>query len=345
MLYKFIIILLIITSQYQSILTTNCIINSKGWCEFRNVRATEGQPLFQPNSGSSEKITRILFTDSAIPVFTTETCIAFPELRRLDVEQVSLAKLNAEALDNCIRLLYVSFFNNNLQTINRDTFKRNTVLKFISLTWNKLTHIDMTTFSHLYFLEELALDNNQITVIDFRAVGELSKMSILHLGSNQLIDFDEKVIVKRFPNLKKVYFEDNLFPCTRVRDMLTELKKVNISVGEGASYRQVDVHYERKLVQNIDCLDTKAYNEMLGTRFGSAVNEGKMVSVKGKDDKPEESNPKCWYIGGGVGIVLILVILWIGGWYWTKKRSHGMENGDYYYDYQTQEKLARESRL
>lgn len=345
MFFNLILIQLIIIFQYKSTFTTECFSNVKGWCEFRNVQTTFDQPLFLPSVSGYQKINRIFFTDCQIPIFTTETCTFFPELFRLDVEQVSLSKLNEKSLVKCSLLTYISFFNNKLETVNRDIFKGNLGLRFISFSWNKITDIDMSTFSHLYLLEELALDNNKITVVDFQLVGDLSKMSILHLGSNQLIDLNEKVLLNRFSSLTKIYIEDNLFSCLRVPAMLEEFQNVNVSIGKGLSYKRLEVHYERKFVQDIECLDSRAYSEMLARRIGSKI-EAERVPIMKEDDDKEESNPNnCWYIGGGIAFVLVLVIIVVSICCFRRKRRQEMANGDYYYDYQTQEKCTRESEF
>lgn len=342
MFVNFLFTLLIITLQYRSTLTTECIINTKGWCEFRYVRATNEAPLFQPSWSGTQKVNRIFFTECQIPVMTTELCSSFPELWRLDLERASLSNVNETALHNCGQLSYISFYNNNLQTVHRDIFKQNTGLRFISFSCNALTHIDMSIFSHLYLLEELALDNNKIVIIDFGLAGDLPKMSILHLGSNQLIEMNEVTILNRYSNLTKVYMEDNLFLCLRVPAILELFRSKNVTVGRGLAYQRTDVHYERKLVQNVDCLESRAYNEMLVRRIGTGAETSVQEVI---DVEVEPNSESCWYIGGALSITLVLVIIMLSLCLCKQRRTEEMANGDYYYDYRTQTQLKSESRF
>ena len=131
-----------------------------------------------------------------------EKARTFQELKEFFCDKaVSLKEQNAfQKMNNLLSLILE---NNDLVSLNQDTFSSFTILSNINLKNNKFNDIDMRIFQNLTALEELDLSDNSISIIrktDLKKLETLSK-----------VDFSGNPIAKKnsiSAQIKEMFKED-----------------------------------------------------------------------------------------------------------------------------------------
>lgn len=141
-----------------------------------------------------------------------------------------LRKLQAISL-HPLKLNTLSIENNQIETIDEDTFVHQTDLEELSLADNKLRVIKRNTFSTLTSLTKLDLSGNEIQSIDTGAFVELARLEDLNLENNNIKVLDDRLF-DRLGALKTLSIANNRIEnvdriMERLRN-LGRLRKINI---------------------------------------------------------------------------------------------------------------------
>lgn len=201
-------------------------------CTFYGVNTTENLTLNLTSTANNTIVEIVQFRNSILEVLTNELCETFPNLQRLRVVNNSLNSINSGALYNCKNLTVANFTGNNLVELDHDVFEQNIHLIAVNLGDNRLKAIDGTIFSHLNQLSMLNLAKNALTNFSVDQFQTLENLTELYLQSNNLSHLDEQTILQKFPNLKKIQLNNNLFECSHLRTITDNLRGWNITIVE-----------------------------------------------------------------------------------------------------------------
>lgn len=135
----------------------------QGVCTFSLVKSSNSNFYFTPSAENNYAVVRVDFVSSVMPMLTSELCTAFPFLKTLNVNQLSMEILDPIALHKCNSLSYVSFYENNLQELPSNIFDGNLGLTNIILQKNFLKSIDGRIFAPVKLLQNLNLSENILT--------------------------------------------------------------------------------------------------------------------------------------------------------------------------------------
>lgn len=183
---------------------------------------------------------------------TDEICRRFPNLKRLELKNLSMEKIEKGALDNCFELTTIGFWNNKIKELDEDTFRYNSALEAIHMQNNRLERIAPETFSHLKQLSILDFSENYLTGFPVFKMKEIPSLKKLFIDTNEITDLDEEQTLLKFPNLTVIYLNDNPFDCSRLRIILEYFKTRNLQVTRwGPQYR----HYGLTVQGEADCSD------------------------------------------------------------------------------------------
>lgn len=84
--------------------------------------------------------------------------------------------------------------NNQIATIDPETFSHTKKLENLFITNNQLTTIDSRLFNGLTELNWLELNENKISTLESGCFADLDKLSILHLEDNNLTAVDREKV-------------------------------------------------------------------------------------------------------------------------------------------------------
>jgi Leucine-rich repeat (LRR) protein len=92
-------------------------------------------------------------------------------------------------------LIHVYLNNNNLQSIDKDTFSGLFHLNKIVLSNNQLQFINENTFQELTSLREIALNSNLIKTLNKYTFNGLLNLKKLNISFNQITDIDKSIFI------------------------------------------------------------------------------------------------------------------------------------------------------
>lgn len=291
------LIFLIITLKYSFTYAAHCTLGPDGWCTFYGVWVTETHGLFNPTTEDPDAVINIKFENSRMSTLSNEICDRFPNLKRLELKNLSMEKIEKGALDHCFELHTIGFWNNKIKDLDKDVFQYNSALEAIHLQNNRVERIDPETFEHLNRLSIMDFSENYLTGFPVYKMKPVPSLKKLFLDSNEIMDLDEEQMVQKFPNLDVIYMNDNPFDCSRLRIILDYLKKNKIKITRwGPQYR----HYGLTVQGEADCSDEtkiaaikdetmwiRKQTEKINTTLVHDVNELKKETVETHKDLEE----------------------------------------------------------
>ncbi len=129
-------------------------------------------------------------------------------VQTLDLENNQLTTIESNTFAGLTNLKYLHLSGNNLTTIESNTFAGLTSLEVLVLKDNQLTMIESNAFAGLTSLEGLYLQNNQLTTIESNAFAGLTSLKYLDLENNQLTMIESNAFAD-LTNLKYFDLKDN----------------------------------------------------------------------------------------------------------------------------------------
>lgn len=253
MLHHKLLIILLFWINYNQAL--ECVLIGKN-CTFTGIRTSESAPHFHPFASDNHTVEIVEFTDSVMPVLTDELCKVFPNLRELWADKLSMEEITPNALHECKKLTYVSFWTNKLITLDPTIFNGNPELETVSFQLNYLDAIDGKMFKHNQNLQRLCLAENFLRKLPLDQFPILEKLKVLFIQVNDLTDLDELELTRRFRNLKEIYMHNNVFDCDRLRIIIDALRRNNIEVKEWFKHVYVR-NTNLTTVDNVECVTAK----------------------------------------------------------------------------------------
>lgn len=271
--------MLLITSFYKSE-SLKCVMDSYNWCSFTNVNVTATHRFFQPTYDYPYVVEKVRFYDSHLEILTDELCTSFYNLRELEIWNTKLRKIEAGALDNCLRLQWASFWSNHLRKLDAKVFQRNQQLKTLNVQKNQLKTIKPEIFNGLSELRHLSLNDNYLRTFPVYEMTFLDSLETLQLDTNELTDLDEQEVLYKFPNLKLIYLNDNPLMCDRLRAILGTFRRNGVSVSRWGHEHRLREFNLNTFFEG-DCLSEDLYGS---SRLKQEINS--LKQHRNHDSKP-----------------------------------------------------------
>lgn len=221
-------------------------------CTITGLKLTKEDYQFTPVASNPSIITKFLMTDSTVPIVTNSICTAFPNLVKFDTQRDSIEEIHEDAFQNCPNLEYVDFDYNGIGDLKRNTFANLTTLRTLYLYEANIPFITDGLFDDLTNLKNLFFRRSGLTELPSEAFQSLQSLEILSIYSNNLFELDVNNILKYTPNLKTIRLNDNYFMCSRLKEILSVLRRNNVNVESDTTSRDRP-HYPEK-VDGVYCL-------------------------------------------------------------------------------------------
>ncbi|KPI98555.1 Carboxypeptidase N subunit 2 [Papilio xuthus] len=152
------------------------------------------------------------------------------------LRHLSLASNEIKSIDDAMTfsklkdVMKINLSKNQLEFIHKDVFKNLRYLEEIDLRYNKLTTLPVDMFQNIPKLYELKLSYNLLTDIPLNAFAgtELKRLSfdnnnITHLHENFLLKIEDAGLM-----LKIMHFGNNPWQCACLRELLREVKEMDV---------------------------------------------------------------------------------------------------------------------
>lgn len=221
-------------------------------CIFAGVKTSESSPLFAPLAFDYKLVKAVEFTDSVMHTLTDELCKMFPYMKALWANTLSIEQIAPNALHDCKNLTHVSFESNKLKKLDPNVFEGNSKLEIISLKNNLLRELDGNIFEPLTQLQTLSLSSNLLTELPLPQFPKLEKLEVLWISSNKLTNIDDQELFRKFPKLKKISLQNNLFDCARLRIILDALRSSTVQV---VKTDVVNGNSNLTTIENVECVN------------------------------------------------------------------------------------------
>lgn len=241
------------TNSIQALECTTLVDKS---CTFSGIRTTTLNQYFHPSSVDNDIIEQIKLYNSTIPVLTSELCEEFPILRSLRVINVSMKSFTSQAFEKCKSLTILQVWMNNLTELNQDLLITNQNLNEIDFQNNGLESINGKLFENLRLLTFLNVAENFLIEFPIHQFPVLDKLEYLFIHSNNLTDLDEHELLVKFPNLKYINLNNNLFDCDRLKIIINALRRNGVHILKW--YEPMHVrNFNVNTVEEVVCLTEK----------------------------------------------------------------------------------------
>ncbi|XP_068620765.1 leucine-rich repeat-containing protein 15-like [Battus philenor] len=164
-----------------------------------------------------------------VPKITTASNMK--KLRHLSLSSNEILYINDSTIfNNLIDMQTLNLSYNYIEYINEDTFKGLTSLEVLDLRFNKLRSIPVNMFQNIQKLYELRLSHNFLRSVPMNAFAgtELERLSfdhnnITYLHENFLLKIEDAGLMLKF-----IHFKNNPWQCACLRDLLREVKEIEV---------------------------------------------------------------------------------------------------------------------
>lgn len=199
-------------------------------CTISDVRTSKSVLYFHPKAPVNIKVNEVHFENSVIHTLTDELCKAFPTVKKILVENVSMERIMPNALHECRKLTHVSFYANHIRRLHPKIFENNPDLQNINLQFNNLEEISDKMFEPIKQVKTLMLGDNFLVDFSIDQFPKMENLEFLSIYANELIDLDEEELVRKYPNLKKIEINHNHLHCRRSQEITEYLVKNGVKV-------------------------------------------------------------------------------------------------------------------
>lgn len=222
-------------------------------CIFSGIRTSEYNLYFNPSASDYNAVHEVLFLDSVMPILTDELCKVFPNLKVLELCELSIQQIAPKALHACRKLTNINFYDNKLEKLDPNLFEGNPELDYVNFQGTRLREIDGNMFVPTKKLEQLILGDNFLTKVEFDHFPKLEKLEVLDLFANELVDLDEQDLLRKFPSLEEITLHNNLFDCDRLRSIIGALHENYVEIIEWEK-NEVERNSHLTTIDNVECV-------------------------------------------------------------------------------------------
>ncbi|XP_050299332.1 insulin-like growth factor-binding protein complex acid labile subunit [Anthonomus grandis grandis] len=149
-------------------------------------------------------------------------------LLSLDISHNNISYLEANSLRGLEDLEVLNLNGNNICYLPLGLFKWTKALQHLNLANNKLQTLEYGSFSGLRSLKYLSLAQNIFNIFESGPLLSTRALITLDISGNGLSMFSPSELYTDVPSLKVLYFEDNIFTCEQLKDVIRFLREKSI---------------------------------------------------------------------------------------------------------------------
>ncbi|XP_066252538.1 phospholipase A2 inhibitor beta-like [Euwallacea similis] len=203
----------------------------------------------------------------------------------VNISRNLLDRLPAQAFADVASVLSLDLSRNHLKILDKDTFEGIRDLEDLDLSWNILCHLPLGVFKSLSGLRRLNLDNNKFARLGYGVFSGLENLSALFLARNSLQDFDSAVllpimhlnkldisgnaiynfdaneILLNVPTLRVISFEDNIFSCSLLKNIIQFFKGKRVEIENHVS------RFEYLNINGIACIEDYTVFQSISLKY------------------------------------------------------------------------------
>lgn len=238
LLFHFTLLIHISTTWSQTYPIYDCSLDEAGSvCTFSDIQLTETEPRYQPTVKDVTELNLggIIPTEgSRMRVFTSDTCYAFPYVKKINADYLGITELERGAFESCSELEELKMsYNHLIDLSDQNLFKNNTKLRILHFYGNRIHTVDPRVFSHLTELEELSFGINSLATFPIGMFGTFNKLKKLYIDHNLFPDIEEKEFKNKFPNLEYIHICPNSkISSERMEELLSYFKSVDVRTND-----------------------------------------------------------------------------------------------------------------
>lgn len=199
-------------------------------------------------------------------------------LRGLEATTVTLnenlvEEIPGDVFSGVLSILALDLSFNKIHLLHANSFEHLDALERLLLNDNKICHLPLGVFGPLQALTHLNLANNKLRALEISSLSGLTNLITLNISGNEIADFDGAALLplsrlshldvsRNFlfyldpyalrlnaPTLRVLTFEDNLWSCNVLKNIMQYFKSVSTKVANNF-YR-----YDVQNVMGIACTD------------------------------------------------------------------------------------------
>ncbi|XP_066147005.1 phospholipase A2 inhibitor beta-like isoform X1 [Euwallacea fornicatus] len=203
----------------------------------------------------------------------------------VNISRNLLDQLPAKAFTDVAAVLSLDLSRNYLKNLDKDTFDGIKDLEDLDLSWNTLCHLPLGVFKSLSGLKRLNLDENKFSRLQYGVFSGLKNLNFLFLARNSLKDFDSAVLLSimhltnldisgnaiynfdvneillNVPTLRVISFEDNIFSCTLLKNIIQFLKRKRVEIENNIS------RFELLNINGIACIEDYTIDNSISLNY------------------------------------------------------------------------------
>lgn len=206
--------------EYKNRLEYACLSNT-------NIILNDTYPYFRFDRLSEEnEVVQVIFRGLTMHTLTNDTCLVFPSLQSLHINEVMLEVILPNALTNCSLLTRFSAVENQLLQISAGTFTQNPQLDTLLLQENNISIIDPNVFDNTDNLRILDLMQNRLQRFPDVELSYMNKLNMLILISQYIKELNIEEILTKMPNLEFIYICE--YGVTNYNDIKQQFESRNV---------------------------------------------------------------------------------------------------------------------
>lgn len=182
-------------------------------CYLKGIQLTKTETEFTIESIDRLTVQTIFVDESIIPIVSSSFCNSLPNLINIYINAAQVEEIQQDAFLPCQSLEFIDLHQNKIKQIPENLFSNSTKLQYLFLHSNYIRELPENLFINTPELNGISLGDNKLQNVPFEALRTNQKLQSLLIHTNDILTFDAERVVKQFPNLNLVAFNNNLLSC------------------------------------------------------------------------------------------------------------------------------------
>lgn len=160
--------------------------------------------IFPEDFHNKENVVNLVILSTRIEVFTSDFCNAFPNLRNITANRLSIKRIDKNAFENCLELKKLSMSGNKIEYLDNNLFRKNSKLQFLKFDNNPIKYVTADVFKNMGLLYELSLQQTCLLDIDLETIIRYTSVEHVELQGT-------KISCRRWDELNSTAEENNVW--------------------------------------------------------------------------------------------------------------------------------------
>ncbi|XP_028134904.1 leucine-rich repeat-containing protein 15-like [Diabrotica virgifera virgifera] len=163
------------------------------------------------------------------------------DLISFDVSCNNISSIGDFYFGEALKLQSLNLSHNNLSLLSPGVFYNMSNLKYLNMSYNNLKDFMFGTFDSLNNLDTLDISNNNFYTIS-ASLHSLTSVNQLFIQNNHVQDINPDQLQTYFPQLKKIFFDNNNLSCDNVVNIVRKLKASKVEILHNNLRNSTNVH-------------------------------------------------------------------------------------------------------